>query len=221
MEWTRPLLLWYFLYMLFSFLGSVDVNSEPERRSLDPTSWVDLHGDALFRFAILRVKDADTAEDLVQETFLSALKAADRFRGDSALRTWLIGILRHKIVDHFRKSVVEVHPSDVTPWGEDEKDFFDATGHWSQEVHDWKISPERLVESGEFWAVFQSCLGNLPEAHRRAFTLREIDGMSGREICEILSISESNLGVMLHRARSKLRLCLNDNWFRAPSVEAS
>ena len=199
-------------------LFSIDVDAE--RRSRDPSSWVDLHGDALYRFAILRVKDPDTAEDLVQETFLSALKAADRFRGDSALRTWLIGILRHKIVDHFRKTVVEVRPADVTPWEEDDKNFFDETGHWKQPLHDWKVSPERLVESREFWGIFQSCLDSLPEGHRRAFTLREIDGMKGSEICEILSISEANFWVMIHRARAKLRKCLDANWFHAAPAES-
>ena len=80
----------------------------------DPSNWVEEHGDALFRFALLRVKDASIAEDLVQETFLSALKGIERFKGKSSLRTWLVGILKHKIIDHFRRNRPEILTSDLT-----------------------------------------------------------------------------------------------------------
>ncbi|MEJ2720059.1 MAG: sigma-70 family RNA polymerase sigma factor [bacterium] len=186
----------------------------------NPSEWVDLHGDALYRFALLRVKDQHVAEDLVQETFLSALQAAGRFKGNSAPRTWLIGILKHKILDHFRKSSVEVNASDVTPWEEeDDREYFDNTGHWKRELHEWRESPENLVESQEFWKTFQACLSGLPEAHRRAFALKEIDGLDGDEICEILAVSPNNFWVMLHRARAKLRKCLDANWFRVTAKE--
>jgi RNA polymerase sigma-70 factor (ECF subfamily) len=190
-------------------------------RTDDPSSWVDLHGDVLYRYAILRVKDPGTAEDLVQETFLSALRAAAGFKNESTQRTWLVGILKHKIVDHFRKNTLEIRESDIAPWEEeDDVEYFDRRGHWKRPVHPWKDSPEQLVENKEFWAVFQSCLSKLPEAHRRAFTLREIDGTSSDEICEILSVSPANLWVMLHRARSRLRKCLDANWFGAARKEA-
>jgi RNA polymerase sigma-70 factor (ECF subfamily) len=187
----------------------------------DPTDWVDVHGDALYRFALLRVKDEHVAEDLVQETFFSALKAIDGFEGKSSLRTWLIGILKRKVIDYYRKSEREVKASDLTPWEEDDdREYFDKRGHWKRSLEDWKDSPEALVENKEFWGTFQSCLGNLPEIHRRVFTLKEIDGMKGNEICEVLDITESNLWVMLHRARSKLRKCLDSNWFNSPSEES-
>ncbi len=190
-------------------------DSSSKRPGDDPSEWVDLHGDVLYRFAILRVKDQHVAEDLVQETFLSALRASDRYKGDSAFGTWLIGILRHKIIDHFRKNTVEIRASDVTLWEEeDDREFFDDTGHWKQSLHDWKDSPDKLVENREFWNVFQACLAGLPEAHRRAFTLEEIDGMKGEEVCKILSVTPANFWVMLHRARSKLRKCLDANWFQ-------
>jgi RNA polymerase sigma-70 factor (ECF subfamily) len=196
------------------------VGASADGRRHDPSEWVDLYGDALFRFAILRVKDQHIAEDLVQETFLSALQAVDRFKGDSSLRTWLIGILRHKIIDHFRKNTVEVCASDITLWEEeDDREYFDKTGHWKRSLHEWKDSPDGLLESKEFWKVFQSCLCGLPESHRRAFTLREIDGMAGDEICEILSVTPNNFWVMLHRARSRLRKCLDANWFRVVTKE--
>jgi RNA polymerase sigma-70 factor (ECF subfamily) len=186
----------------------------------DPAEWVDLHGDALYRFALLRVKDRHVAEDLVQETFLSALQAAGRFKGNSAPRTWLIGILKHKVIDHFRKSSVEVSASDLTPWDEeDDREYFDSTGHWKRPLQEWKDSPASLVESQEFWKTFQACLSELPEAHRRAFTLKELDGLEGDEICEVLSVSSNNFWVMLHRARSKLRKCLDATWFRVTTEE--
>jgi RNA polymerase sigma-70 factor (ECF subfamily) len=190
--------------------------------SRNPAEWVDLHGDALFRFAILRVKDEHLAEDLVQETFLSALRAFDGFEGRSSLRTWLIGILKRKIIDHFRKTVVEIPEADLTLWEkEDDREFFDKEGHWKRPLRDWKESPERLVESGEFWETFQTCLSMLPESHRRAFTLRELDGYKNDEICKILSITPSNMWVMIHRARAKLRKCLDANWFLIPTEEKS
>ncbi len=183
----------------------------------DPSDWVDQHGDALFRFALLRVKDPHLAEDLVQETFFSALKAIDGFQGKSSMRTWLIGILKRKVIDNFRKNVKEITEADLSMWDEsDEREFFDKAGHWKQNLKDWKDSPEQLVHNEEFWGTFQQCLSNLPETHRRAFTLREIDGMDGAEVCNILSISSSNLYVMMHRARSRLRKCLDATWFQPP-----
>jgi RNA polymerase sigma-70 factor (ECF subfamily) len=181
----------------------------------DPTTWVDEHGDALFRYALLRVKDPGVAEDLVQETFLSALKGVDRFRGGSSLRTWLVGILKHKIIDHFRKGRPEVLSADLATMenetGEERIDREQAT---RQAPTKWGDMPDNLLEDKEFWNVFVSCLDDLPETHRRAFALREIDGIKGDEICKILGITSTNLWVILHRARGKLRGCLEANWFR-------
>ena len=183
----------------------------------DPSAWVDDHGDAMFRFAVLRVKDEHLAEDLVQDTFFSALKAVDSFKGNSSMRTWLIGILKRKVIDHFRKNVKEITEADLTLWDEsDDRDYFDKTGHWKQSLKDWKESPEELVHNNEFLVTFQQCLAVLPESHRRVFTLRESDGMDGTEVCDVLSISPSNLYVMMHRARSGLRKCLDATWFQQP-----
>ncbi len=181
---------------------------DPEQEALDPSRWVDEHGDALFRFAILRVKDEDLAADLVQETFLSALKAREGFRGGSALRTWLIGILKHKIVDHYRKNRVDMVSSDANPNLEPGEHRHDAALG-----HSWNEPPSRLVENREFWTVLQDCLGALPEAQRRAFSMREFDGLPGDEISKVLDVTPTNLWVMLHRARGRLRDCLEKNWF--------
>jgi RNA polymerase sigma-70 factor (ECF subfamily) len=182
----------------------------------DPGTWVEEHGDALYRFALLRVKDPIVAEDLVQETFLSALKGIEGFKGGSSLRTWMIGILKHKIIDHLRKNKPEILASDLaTMENETEAERLDRSDQRREKPSAWHGNPDNLLENKDFWKVFMGCLNDLPEIHRRAFSLREIDGVKGDEICKILDITSTNLWVILHRARGKLRKCLDTNWFKA------
>ena len=185
----------------------MDAMNQPEHTP-DTSRWVEDHGDALYRYALLRVNNPDLAGDLVQDTFLSALKGAEKFRGGSTVRTWLIGILKHKIIDHYRRNRIEVLASEMPASTED-----DDLDHVDRASDSWAEAPSQLVENQEFWAVFTRCLAGLPEAHRRAFSMREFDGLSGEEICKILEVTPSNLWVMLHRARAKLRRCLEVNWF--------
>lgn len=187
--------------------------SETPREVHDPSEWVNEHADALFRFAMLRVKDTNVAEDLVQETFLSALKGIDRFKGGSSLRTWLVGILKHKIIDFFRKNKPEVLTSDLpSSFDEPDSDTLDRASSRLNPNTVWHEDPDKLFNNKEFWGVFQGCLDSLPENHRRAFSLRELDGVTGEEICKILDITSTNLWVILHRARNKLRGCIDANW---------
>jgi RNA polymerase sigma-70 factor (ECF subfamily) len=182
----------------------------------DPSTWVDEHGDALYRFALLRVKDPSVAEDLVQETFLAALKGLDGFKAGSSIRTWMVGILKHKIIDRFRRAKPEVLAADLASMeNETETDRLDRADHRHEAPSVWHSDPDKLLDNKEFWKVLVACLDGLPETHRRAFSLREIDGLSGNEICKILSITSTNLWVILHRARGKLRNCLDNNWFNA------
>lgn len=174
----------------------------------DASRWVEEHGDALYRFALLRVGDPDLAGDLVQETFLAALRGREGFRGGSTVRTWLIGILKHKILDHYRKDRIEIPASALAP--ENEAEGLNPLDHASER---WSEVPSQLVENEEFWAVFTKCLSALPEAQRRAFSMREFDGLSGEEISKVLGVTPTNLWVMLHRARARLRKCLEINWF--------
>jgi RNA polymerase sigma-70 factor (ECF subfamily) len=183
--------------------------------NLDPATWVDAHGDALYRYALLRVKDTHVAEDLVQETFISALEGLSAFKGSSSVRTWLVGILKHKILDYFRRSTREIASADLTALeGETEDETFNRLEQWRHAPSSWKDSPDKLLENKEFWKVFVRCLEGMPESFRRAFALRELDGLETEEACKILGITPTNLWVMLHRARAKLRNCLDDNWFR-------
>lgn len=176
----------------------------------NPEDWVNQYGNSLFRFALGRVRDSGIAEDLVQETFLAALRARERFLGTSTERTWLIGILKHKVMDHFRKISREAVVDEVE-WletvGEDES-VFDQHGHWKSNgtaPKEWPSDPSSLVEQKEFWQVLNQALSELPPRMAMAFLLREVDGFSTEEICETLHITQANLWVILHRARKHLR----------------
>ena len=186
----------------------------------DCAAWLDEHGDYLYKYAIFRLRDESAAEDCVQETFLAALKAYEKFEGRGSERTWLVGILKHKIIDHFRKLEREAPIGEDVPDGPEHLEFFESagqwTGHWDADraPSDWHATPAELIERTDFWKVFSDCLTPLPQRTASAFTLREVDGLKSEEICEILAISANNLWVMLHRARLHLRNCLEVNWFK-------
>jgi RNA polymerase sigma-70 factor (ECF subfamily) len=187
--------------------------------SPDPSLWVDEHGDYLYRYALFRLRDSTTAEDIVQETLLAAFQAHKKFAGRGSERTWLTGILKHKIIDHYRRSSRET-PLDLSESQsfEHEEFFRDSgewIGHWQTAFAptDWAASPVDSLQQSEFMAVFQNCLTPIPERTARAFTLRELEGFTSEEICDALNVTVNNLWVMLHRARLHLRRCIEVNWF--------
>ena len=180
----------------------------------DPATWVDQHGDYLFGYSLMRVRNRELAENLVQETFLAALTSRDSFSGRSSERTWMTGVLKHKLMDHYRKSF---HEKSISELQTDEEqtidDFYDALGHPKQYPKNWMPDPQALLHSKEFWEVLHSCLSCLPKRTAIAFMMRELDGRSTKDICRKLKITPENLWVMLHRARLKLRALLEINWF--------
>lgn len=181
----------------------------------DPESWVEHYGDYLYRFALSRVKDPGVAEDLVQETFLAALRGRENFKGHSAVRTWLVAILKHKIVDYIRKKIREPSSDKIEARaGQTETDFSDR-GEWQLRPSRWDVNPGKVYEQKEFLDVFYRCLAELPERLADAFMRREVDGLSTAEVCKALDISATNSWVMLYRARLSLRRCLEDKWLRA------
>ncbi|MBS1797956.1 MAG: sigma-70 family RNA polymerase sigma factor [Acidobacteria bacterium] len=188
--------------------------------AFDAGLWVDAHGDFLFSFAVSRVRDRWMAEDLVQETLLAAMQARHSFAENSSERTWLCGILKHKIIDHFRKSTREVELTDEEADMSSYDYLFRADGvwkgHWAAEARPavWDEDPEKALEHTEFRGILTHCLGELPERVANCFTLREMDGLQAPEICAILGISANNFWVMMHRARLHLRRCIDFNWFR-------
>lgn len=179
----------------------------------DPAQWVDLHGDYLYRFALSRIRNPDLAENVVQETLLAALQSRESFSGRSSERTWLIGILKHKIIDHYRKNYREIPETDLQVDEEAVNSFFDQAEHPLKYPSNWIPNPRELYGQKEFWLVLENCLKRLPQATADAFSMREIDKMKSEEICKILGISSTNLWVMLYRARLQLRGCLEQNWF--------
>ncbi len=181
---------------------------------LDPDSWLDDYGDLLFGYALSRVRDKTLAEDLVQEALLAAIATAHTFKGNSKESTWLVGILRHKVLDHFRKSSREQKGQD--DWRslhELESNEFDERGAWKTSIPAWS-NPEKAAQQAEFWPVLNQCIGALPEKLGTVYTLREIDGIDSDQIADSLNIStKNNLWVMLSRARQQMRRCLQNRWF--------
>lgn len=181
---------------------------------LDATRWLDEHGDALFRYALIRVRDSSVAEDLVQDTLLAAVTAADGFQGASSERTWLIGILRHKLLDLFRRQARGRElEQDWASCPVDGPQVFDEQGRWKAALGEWG-SPEKSLVKAEFWRVFNSCIDALPEQLRTLFALRELEGLDTNAVIRTLDISsKNNLWVMLSRARQRIRNCLQSQWF--------
>lgn len=170
-----------------------------------PNDWIDAHGDYLFNFAVGQLRDQGVAEDVVQETFLAALKARDRFSGQCSERTWLVSILRHKIYDHLRKHCREKkHRVEPTVARLDDGDWDDAM-LWLHDVAAETHSPSRRIELEELRANLEQAMGQLPPRIAQVFQLYAVEELPNAEVCAKLNISESNLWVMLHRARKQLR----------------
>jgi len=176
-------------------------------------TWLERHGDYLFSYALLRIKDTHVAEDLVQETLLAAIMAKNTFSNQSTIRTWLIGILKHKLIDHIRRQVREIGIGDLID--QDEKDnmdnFFRANGRWIEKP-DTFPDPESAFQQKEFWKVFQHCLSGLKSRQVEVFLAKEIYGMSNEDICKEFALSQTNVWVIMHRARLSLIKCLKINW---------
>lgn len=178
----------------------------------EPEGWVDEHGDALYSYALSRLNNVASAEDVVQETLLAALKSGKSFSGRSTDRTWLIGILKHKIVDLIRKEHREQPHEEIESMDAPET-FFDRKGTWRIKPVEWQVNPGKILEQKEFMAVLFQCMEHLPTRLHRLFTLRELEDQETDLICKELGITSTNLWVMLHRARMRLRGCLTENWF--------
>jgi len=186
-----------------------------------PEAWLAQYGDALYRYAYYRVYDSAVAEDLVQETLLAAWRAHEDFRGESAERTWLTGILKHKIIDYLRRAHREVALEDLAADADAVDRLFarDDQDHWRVEPAPWD-NPDGALESTQFWAILRDCLAALPAQQAAAFAATEIEGLSVADFCKDSDISTTNLYVTLHRARLRLRECLEQNWF-GPEAQRS
>ena len=157
----------------------------------------------------------------MQETLLAAVRTQEKFRGGSTVRSWLCGILKNKICDHFRKKGREMSFTDLEFFADECAEKFVPEGFW---VHmngpkEWKPEADEVMYRDEFWQTMHDCLAKLPERTANVFMMREMEDVESKEICRSLDISESNLWVMLHRARMALRECLATNWFENPKIQ--
>ncbi len=175
-----------------------------------PETWVDTHGDYLYTMALYRVRDEEIAQDLVQETFMAALKSQINFKGRSTEKTWLTGILKHKILDWLRKKYRESAMVEL-PADQDE-DWFDRKGHWKNGPAPWAENPEQLLEQKAFLNTVRQCLDTLPTKQARVLSLRTLDNESTEDICKVLDITPTNCWVILHRARALMRKCIQTRW---------
>ncbi len=178
----------------------------------DPSEWVDKYGDYLFNLAISRVRSREVAEDVVQDTFLAAVRARDSFEGRSSVKTWLATILKNKAIDYLRKRSREEKYLVDSEEPEDLRAHFNSFGIWNSFLSNWARDPEKAMEDQQLFKVLESCVNKLPEKSKQVFLMKTFDQVDSEEICNILDISSSNLWVMLHRARMRLRDCIETNW---------
>lgn len=171
----------------------------------------------MHRFATLQLSDAHLADDAVQEALIGAMKNVSSFGGRAALKNWVFAILKNKIADILRQKQRLVNASSLLHENDENEDFselFDTKGMWQSDERPvaW-ANPEESMRQGQFWRVFEACLENLPGHQARVFMMREFVELDSHEICASVDITVSNLNVMLHRARLRLRECLESHWF--------
>lgn len=178
---------------------------------LNPEVWVDRYSDYLYNFTIVRVNNHEVAKDLISETFLAGLKSKDNFKGEASERTWLISILKRKIIDHYRKinskkGKAEIRMSYYTD---------DYEGDWLEErVSDpFDKTAEDTMENEELGIAIFECLDTLNEKQATIFKMKTIDGFDTEAICNEFNITPSNFWVIIHRARKAMADCLEENWF--------
>lgn len=174
---------------------------------------------ALLRYARAQLRNEAWAEDAVSETLLAALEKPQAFAGQSQLRTWLVGILKHKLIDQLRRQSREATVLTTDDEADLDEALFRADGHWREAPRDWG-DPEHHLRQRQFIEVLEACVEHLPATQGRVFMMREWLELSSDDICKQLSISSTNLWVLLHRARLRLRDCLQQRWFDAKADPA-
>ena len=195
--------------------NSVTFDDDKKRMTvhkLHPDTWIDSYADYLFNFAVSRVSDSEIAKDLVQETFFAGLKSAKNYKGEAAERTWLIAILKRKVIDHYRKINSNKGKAEVRM---SYSSSSDSEGDWLEEqvADPFSTLENSAIENEELGLAIQACIAQLPKKQAQVFKMKTIQGISTEDICNELGINPSNLWVMIHRSRTALMGCLNENWF--------
>jgi len=182
------------------------------KHQINPEKWVDNYSNYLFNYTITRVNDREVAKDLISETFLAGLKSMKNFKGQAAERTWLISILKRKIIDYYRKINSKKAQAEIKP----NYRANDREGDWLEEqveTQGEKSAEDQLINTELGTAIYE-CLGTLSEKHAKIFKMKTIDNVDTEVICNEFNISSSNLWVIIHRARTALASCLEKNWFK-------
>lgn len=178
-----------------------------------PETWVDRYGDYLYGYAMSRLRNPELAADCVQDTFMAGIKAFDQFDGSRDIKFWLRGIMHNKIVDQIRNSIKEKKVDIAT---EDEalleSFWYKYSGIATTHPNPWQFNPRKAYDNTEFWEVFDTCIDQVTEPARQAFILRKLEGLSTEEVCKLMNISTNYLWVLLHRARSQLKVALEMSW---------
>ncbi|MCF8274782.1 MAG: sigma-70 family RNA polymerase sigma factor [Flavobacteriaceae bacterium] len=179
---------------------------------LNPDKWIDLYADYLFNYTISRVNDREIAQDLVQDTFLAALKSMKNFKGEANERTWLISILKRKIIDYYRKINSNKGKAEVRITSNNDSE---TDGDWLEErvADPFDKTAEDTMQNTELGEAIFKCLSKLPEKQAEIFRMKTIEGLETEDICKELNITSSNLWVIIHRARTAMASCLKENWF--------
>ena len=179
---------------------------------LDPNNWISQYSDYLFNYTITRVSDREIAQDLVSETFLAGLKSMANFKGEASERTWLVSILKRKIIDHYRRINSNKGKAEVRMGYSSDSD---AEGDWLEEriADPFDKTAEDRLENTELGEAIYDCLDKLPQKHAEVFKMKTILGYDTETICNELDITASNLWVIIHRARTALADCMEKNWF--------
>jgi RNA polymerase sigma-70 factor (TIGR02943 family) len=183
-----------------------------QKHTLNTNKWIDNYADYLYNYSISRVNSSDLAKDLVQDTFFAGLKSAKNFQGKASERTWLVSILKRKIIDHYRKINSKKGQAEVR------MSFYDDgenEGSWLEErvPQSWDNASEKKIENEELRNQLELCINKLPEKYAMVFRMKTVQEFETEEICKELGITSSNLWVIIHRARTQLRKCMEDNWF--------
>ncbi|MBA3665409.1 MAG: sigma-70 family RNA polymerase sigma factor [Bacteroidetes bacterium] len=197
------------------------VNEPPQNNNtLDPKKWVEKYSDYLYNFACYRVNDKDLAEDLVQDTFLSGLGGSANFKGQASEKTWLVSILKNKIIDHYKKaSTRNESPLQLSTYDAPSYDYYfnkQKKCEWQKDhmPKDWD-QPQLQPETKEFYKILQDCLSTLPPKWKGVFTMSLLDDNDSAEVCKEFKLTSSNFWVIMHRAKLQIRECLEKNWVKA------
>jgi len=182
------------------------------KHHIDPNKWISLYSDYLFNFTISRVNDRDLAKDLVQDTFFAGLKSMKNFKGEATERTWLVSILKRKIIDYYRKINSNKGKAEVRMTYNSDSE---SEGDWLEErvADPFDKTAEDKLENEELGDAIYNCLGKLPKKQAEVFRMKTIEGLDTETICNELNITASNLWVIIHRARTAMASCMKKNWF--------